>query len=76
MILWGTVLDKEILNAILGFLATGLVTILVVEVHRTRQSLLALNVNLAKIIEKVANHDKALDEHGDRITFLERRKHH
>lgn len=76
MILWGVNLDKEVLNAILGFLATGLVTILVVEVHRTRQSLLDLNVNLGKIVERVASHDKSIDEHSDRITFLERKKHH
>ena len=51
-------------DLILGFLGTGICTVLVYEVHELRTSVTALNAQLATLLERTASHE-------NRITKLE-----
>lgn len=54
------------------FLVTGAFTFVAYEVRQARKSVTRLNLNVARILERIQGHEKVLDRHDERITNLER----
>jgi hypothetical protein len=51
----------NLLLGMLGFLLTGIASWFVVEVRSARQSIEELNVNVAKVIERLELHEERID---------------
>jgi hypothetical protein len=44
------------------------------EIKKMRESVNALNINLAVIVEKVSSHERIITRHEDRLTAIETKK--
>lgn len=67
-------MNPEILQALRDisvFLVTGVFVYVGKQVGTIRQSIVELNQNISVILEKLNNHDKAIDRHDRRIESLE-----
>jgi len=65
--------SKFIEWAFYGVISGG-IYIIAQSINSMKASVIELNVKLATVIEKVSYHEKALDDHHDRIRDLEKNK--
>jgi hypothetical protein len=62
---------ETIKDCILGFLLTGLLTVIIKELKELRDAIDRLNLSVAVGLERVEGHDKRLNSHKLKITNLE-----
>lgn len=63
-----------ILNDVAVYLITGVIGFIALEIHKAGKSISKLNTNIAVILEKITFHDKEIERHEERLTFLETKK--
>ena len=64
----------DVVLAIVGFLGVSVLKYIKTSIDDTKKSVDELNIKVATVIEKTANHEKQLDAHNDRIIHLEQKE--
>lgn len=61
---------KYVFFSLVSFIAFDIMSTL----RRTRDSVESLNIKVASLIERIALHEKIMDDHSDRLKHIEKEK--